>query len=65
LNRRLLALEGVACVRGGRLLFEGLSLALGPGEVAPKSLGQPRDRGFGKPLYRRRVRREGLTRLHR
>jgi heme exporter protein A len=30
----LLALEGVACVRGGRLLFEGLSLALGPGEAA-------------------------------
>ena len=27
----LLALEGVACVRGGRLLFEGLSLALGAG----------------------------------
>jgi len=30
----LLLLEGVACVRGGRLLFEGLSLALGPGEAA-------------------------------
>ena len=30
----LLALEGVACVRGGRLLFERLSLALGPGEAA-------------------------------
>jgi heme exporter protein A len=30
----LLALEGVACVRGGRLLFEGLNLALGPGEAA-------------------------------
>jgi len=30
----LLALEGVACVRGGRLLFEGLDLRLGPGEVA-------------------------------
>lgn len=30
----LLALEGVACARGGRLLFEGLSLALGPGEAA-------------------------------
>jgi heme exporter protein A len=30
----LLALEGVTCVRGGRLLFEGLSLALGPGEAA-------------------------------
>jgi heme exporter protein A len=29
-----LALEGVACVRGGRLLFEGLNLALGPGEAA-------------------------------
>ncbi len=30
----LLALEGVACVRGGRLLFEGLSLSLAPGEAA-------------------------------
>jgi heme exporter protein A len=30
----LLALEGVACVRGGRLLFEGLDLVLGAGEAA-------------------------------
>ena len=30
----LLRLEGVACRRGGRLLFEGLSLALGAGEAA-------------------------------
>lgn len=30
----LLALEVVACRRGGRLLFEGLSLRLGPGEAA-------------------------------
>jgi heme exporter protein A len=30
----LLRLEGVACVRGGRLLFEGLDLALGAGEAA-------------------------------
>jgi len=30
----LLALDGVACVRGGRLLFEGLSLTLGPGAAA-------------------------------
>jgi heme exporter protein A len=30
----LLRLEGVACVRGGRLLFERLSLTLGPGEAA-------------------------------
>jgi heme exporter protein A len=30
----LLTLDAVACVRGGRLLFEGLSLALGPGEAA-------------------------------
>jgi heme exporter protein A len=30
----LLRLEGVACRRGGRLLFEGLDLALGPGEAA-------------------------------
>ena len=26
--------EGVACLRGGRLLFEGLDLALEPGEAA-------------------------------
>lgn len=30
----LLALDGVACIRGGRLLFEGLELMLAPGEVA-------------------------------
>ena len=30
----LLRLERVACVRGGRLLFEALDLALGPGEAA-------------------------------
>jgi heme exporter protein A len=30
----LLALERVACLRGGRLLFEGLDLRLGPGEAA-------------------------------
>lgn len=30
----LLALDDVACVRGGRLLFEGLSLTLGPGATA-------------------------------
>jgi len=30
----LLALDSVACIRGGRLLFEGLSLALAPGEAA-------------------------------
>ena len=30
----LLRFEDVACVRGGRLLFEGLSLALGPGDAA-------------------------------
>ena len=30
----LLSSSGVACVRGGRLLFEGLGLALGPGEAA-------------------------------
>lgn len=29
----LLRLEGVACRRGGRLLFEGLDLTLGPGEA--------------------------------
>ena len=32
--KRLLRLDRVACVRGGRLLFEGLSLTLGPGEAA-------------------------------
>jgi heme exporter protein A len=31
---RLLALRGVACLRGGRLLFEGLDLVLGPGGAA-------------------------------
>jgi heme exporter protein A len=30
----LLTLKGVACVRGGRLLFAALDLALGPGEAA-------------------------------
>ena len=30
----LLRLEGVACRRGGRLLFDGLSLTLGVGEAA-------------------------------
>jgi heme exporter protein A len=30
----LLALEGVACLRGGRLLFERLDLRLGPGDAA-------------------------------
>ncbi len=30
----LLAFEGVACIRGGRLLFEGIGLRLGPGEAA-------------------------------
>lgn len=30
----LLALQGVACLRGGRLLFEGLDLTLAPGEAA-------------------------------
>ncbi len=30
----LLALQGVACRRGGRLLFEGLDLMLGPGGAA-------------------------------
>jgi heme exporter protein A len=30
----LLLLRGIACVRGGRLLFEGLDLALAPGAAA-------------------------------
>ena len=29
----LLYFESVSCVRGGRLLFEGISLAVGPGEA--------------------------------
>jgi heme exporter protein A len=29
----LLRFDGVACLRGGRLLFEGLDLELGPGEA--------------------------------
>jgi heme exporter protein A len=40
----LLALKGVACLRGGRLLFEGLDLALAPGEAA--LVGGPN--GIGK-----------------
>jgi heme exporter protein A len=40
----LLVLDGVACRRGGRLLFEGLSLLLGPGEAAlvtgPNGIGK-------------------------
>jgi heme exporter protein A len=31
---RLLAMRGIACVRGGRLLFEGLDLFLEPGGAA-------------------------------
>lgn len=34
MNGGLLVLADVACVRGGRLLFEGLSLALAPGGAA-------------------------------
>jgi heme exporter protein A len=30
----VLAMDGVACLRGGRLLFDGLNLALAPGEAA-------------------------------
>lgn len=30
----LLRFDGVACARGGRMLFEGLSFALAPGEAA-------------------------------
>jgi heme exporter protein A len=30
----LLELRAIACVRGGRLLFEGLDLVLGPGDAA-------------------------------
>ncbi|HST35949.1 MAG TPA: ATP-binding cassette domain-containing protein [Allosphingosinicella sp.] len=40
----LLRLDGVACHRGGRPLFEGLSLTLGPGEAAlvtgPNGIGK-------------------------
>jgi len=39
-----LALEDVACLRGGRLLFQGLNLTLGPGEAAvvigPNGIGK-------------------------
>ncbi len=39
-----LRLEGIACLRGGRLLFEGLDLALAPGEAAlvagPNGIGK-------------------------
>lgn len=33
MSRAALAFEDVACVRGGRLLFGGLSFSLGPGEA--------------------------------
>jgi heme exporter protein A len=40
----LLSLEGVACVRGGRMLFDGLSLTLGEGDAAlitgPNGIGK-------------------------
>lgn len=40
----LLTLEGVTCRRGGRILFEGLDLALGAGEAAlvtgPNGIGK-------------------------
>lgn len=40
----LLRLDAVSCRRGGRLLFEGLSLVLGPGEAAvltgPNGIGK-------------------------
>ena len=40
----LLAMEGVACLRGGRLLFEGLDLRLEPGGAAlvtgPNGIGK-------------------------
>jgi heme exporter protein A len=40
----LLALRGVALIRGGRLLFEDMDLALGPGEAAvltgPNGIGK-------------------------
>ena len=39
-----LILEDIACMRGGRLLFEGLNLALGPGDAAvatgPNGIGK-------------------------
>ncbi|HWI85963.1 MAG TPA: heme ABC exporter ATP-binding protein CcmA [Sphingomonas sp.] len=34
MSAALLALEDVGCFRGGRILFEGLSLALRPGQAA-------------------------------
>jgi heme exporter protein A len=41
---RLLSLDGISCVRGGRLLFENLSLELGPGGAAvvtgPNGIGK-------------------------
>jgi heme exporter protein A len=33
LGQALLTMESAACVRGGRLLWQGLSLAVGPGEA--------------------------------
>lgn len=34
MTRAALSLSGVACVRGGRMVFAGIDLALGPGDAA-------------------------------
>ena len=46
----LLSLSSVACVRGGRLLFEGLDLELGPGEAL--HVTGPNGSGFRFACYR-------------
>jgi heme exporter protein A len=65
-----LVIDGVACVRGGRTVFEGLSLALAPGEAAvvtgPNGVGKSSliriAAGLLAPAAGR-VEREGATAL--
>ena len=46
--KALLNFSGVTLKRGGRLLFEGLDLKLGPGEVQGFAGPQPKAQSFEK-----------------